>query len=198
MAEKDAVKNKETIQENENKDLKKEDQVSSQSNDENKSEQSENLQEEYEKLKENYLRLLADFDNYRKRMMKEIEEAREAAKRSIIKEFLVILDNLEKAIEMAYQHKDAIIEGIELSIKSFRDMLKKHGVEEINPKEEAFDPNLHDALMTQESDKLPKNTVIQTVEKGYIYKDKLIRPAKVIVSTGKKEENQQNNNEKEE
>ncbi len=198
MAEKDTLKDKEIIQNDENKDLKKEDQVSSQSNDKNKGEQSENLQEEYEKLKENYLRLLADFDNYRKRMMKEIEEAKEAAKRSIIKEFLVILDNLEKAIEMAYQHKDAIIEGIELSIKSFRDMLKKHGVEEINPKEETFDPNLHDALMTQESDKLPKNTVIQTVEKGYIYKDKLIRPAKVIVSAGKKEENQQNNNEKEE
>ena len=195
MAEKDALKNKETIQEEGNKEIKEE--MQSQNNEENKEEQK-NLQEEYEKLKENYLRLLADFDNYRKRMMKEIEEAKEAAKRSIIKEFLVILDNLEKAIEMAYKHKDAIIEGIELSIKSFKDMLKKHGIEEINPKEEAFDPNLHDALMTQESDKLPKNTVIQTVEKGYIYKDKLIRPAKVIVSAGKKEENQQNNNEKEE
>ncbi len=195
MAEKDTLKDKETLQEEENKEIKEETQ--DQNNKENKEEQK-NLQEEYEKLKENYLRLLADFDNYRKRMMKEIEEAKEAAKRSIIKEFLVILDNLEKAIEMAYQHKDAIIEGIELSIKSFKDMLKKHGIEEINPKEEAFDPNLHDALMTQESDKLPKNTVIQTVEKGYIYKDKLIRPAKVIVSAGKKEENQQNNNEKEE
>ena len=195
MAEKDTLKDKETLQEEENKEIKEETQ--DQNNKENKEEQK-NLQEEYEKLKENYLRLLADFDNYRKRMMKEIEEAKEAAKRSIIKEFLVLLDNLEKAIEMAYQHKDAIIEGIELSIKSFKDMLKKHGIEEINPKEEAFDPNLHDALMTQESDKLPKNTVIQAVEKGYIYKDKLIRPAKVIVSAGKKEENQQNNNEKEE
>jgi len=198
MAEREEVKDKETIQEEENKEIKNEDEAQNQSNEESKDEQLENLQEEYKKLKDNYLRLLADFDNYRKRMMKEIEEAKEAAKRSIIKEFLVILDNLEKAIEMAYQHKDAIIEGIELSIKSFKDMLKKHGVEEINPKEEAFDPNLHDALMTQESDKLPKNTVIQTVEKGYIYKDKLIRPAKVIVSAGKKEENQQNNNEKEE
>ena len=159
---------------------------------------SPNIEEEYEKLKNDYLRLLAEFDNYRKRVSKEIEEAKEAAKRSIIKEFLVILDNLEKAIEMAYKHKDAIIEGIELSIKSFKDMLKKHGVEEINPKKESFDPNLHDALMTQESDELPKNTVIQTVEKGYILKDKLIRPAKVIVSSGKNEKSQKNNNKKEE
>jgi len=157
-----------------------------------------NIEEEYEKLKNDYLRLLAEFDNYRKRVSKEIEEAKEAAKRSIIKEFLVILDNLEKAIEMAYKHKDAIIEGIELSIKSFKDMLKKHGVEEINPKKENFDPNLHDALMTQESDELPKNTVIQTVEKGYMLKDKLIRPAKVIVSSGKSEKTQKNNNKKEE
>ena len=159
---------------------------------------SPNIEEEYEKLKNDYLRLLAEFDNYRKRVSKEIEEAKEAAKRSIIKEFLVILDNLEKAIEMAYKHKDAIIEGIELSIKSFKDMLKKHGVEEINPKKVSFDPNLHDALMTQESDELPKNTVIQTVEKGYMLKDKLIRPAKVIVSSGKNEKSQKNNNKKEE
>jgi len=159
----------------------------------------EKLKADYEKLKNDYLRLLADFDNYRKRMTKEIEDSKEAAKRAIIKEFLVILDNLEKAIEMAYQHKDAIIEGIELSIKSFKDMLKKHGIEEINPKEERFDPHLHDALMTKTSEELPKNMVIQTVEKGYKLKDKLIRPAKVIVSSGKEEKgNQQNNNEKEE
>ncbi len=165
---------------------------------ENKNVELGKLQDEYNRLKNDYLRLLADFDNYRKRMQKEIEDTKDAAKHSIIREFLVILDNLEKAIDMAYQHKDAIIEGIELSIKSFKDMLKKHGIEEINPKEETFNPNIHDALMTQESDKLPKNTVIQTIEKGYIYKDKLIRPAKVIVSAGKKEENQQNNNTEEE
>ncbi len=180
-----------------NEDEQKNKKETAQENEEQKTKNT-NLEEEYEKLKNDYLRLLAEFDNYRKRVSKEIEEAKEAAKRSIIKEFLVILDNLEKAIEMAYKHKDAIIEGIELSIKSFKDMLKKHGVEEINPKEESFDPNLHDALMTQESDELPKNTVIQTVEKGYMLKDKLIRPAKVIVSSGKNEKNQKNNNKKEE
>ncbi len=176
----------------------KEEKETNNTEEQNKNNELEKLQDDYNKLKNDYLRLLADFDNYRKRMEKEIEETKEVAKHSIIKEFLVILDNLEKAIEMAYQHKDAIIEGIELSIKSFKDMLKKHGIEEINPEKETFNPNIHDALMTQESDKLPKNTVIQTIEKGYIYKDKLIRPAKVIVSAGKKEENQQNNNTEEE
>ena len=176
----------------------KEEKETNNTEEQNRNNELEKLQDDYNKLKSDYLRLLADFDNYRKRMEKDIKEAKELAKHSIIKEFLVILDNLEKAIEMAYQHKDAIIEGIELSIKSFKDMLKKHGIEEINPEKEAFNPNIHDALMTQESDKLPKNTVIQTIEKGYIYKDKLIRPAKVIVSAGKKEENQQNNNTEEE
>ncbi|WP_025209585.1 nucleotide exchange factor GrpE [Hippea sp. KM1] len=163
-------------------------------------EEQKDYQEEYNKLKDEYLRLYAEFDNYRKRVLKEIEDAKESAKRSIINDFLTILDNLEKAIEMAYQHKDAIIEGIELSIKSFKDMLKKHGVEEINPDKESFNPNLHDALMMQPSNELPKDTVIQTVQKGYIYKDKLIRPAKVIVSAGSNDDqdNNQNNNEKEE
>jgi len=166
-------------------------------NQENNQTKELNYEEEYNKLKNEYLRLLADFDNYRKRMAKEIEDAKESAKRAIINDFLTILDNLEKAIEMAYQHKDAIIEGIELSIKSFKDMLKKHGVEEIKPDKETFNPNLHDALMMQESEDLPKDTVIQTVQKGYIYKDKLIRPAKVIVSAGKKEENNTNNKKEE-
>ncbi len=188
MTEKKTIENKE-VEEKKLEQMEKEEK-------QEKPNELEKLKSEYEKLKDNYLRLLADYDNYRKRIAKEIEEVKEATKRSIIKEFLVILDNLEKAIDMAYQHKDAIIEGIELSIKSFRDMLKKHGVEEINPKEENFNPKLHDALMTQTSDKLPKNTVIQTVEKGYIYKDKLIRPAKVIVSAGTEEK--QKNNDKEE
>ncbi|AEA33456.1 nucleotide exchange factor GrpE [Hippea maritima] len=165
---------------------------------EQKETEQKDYQEEYNKLKEEYLRLYAEFDNYRKRILKEIEDAKESAKRSVINDFLTILDNLEKAIEMAYQHKDAIIEGIELSIKSFKDMLKKHGVEEISPEKENFDPNLHDALMTQPSDELPKDTVIQTVQKGYIYKDKLIRPAKVIVSAGSANNENQNNNDKEE
>lgn len=193
MSDKEEVKNREIkIEQDEEK------KETNSSDNQNESTEFEKLQDDYNKLKNDYLRLLADFDNYRKRMQKEIEETKEATKHSIIREFLVILDNLEKAIEMAYQHKDAIIEGIELSIKSFKDMLKRHGIEEINPKEEIFDPNIHDALMTQESDNLPKNTVIQTIEKGYIYKDKLIRPAKVIVSAGKKEENSQNNNTEEE
>ncbi len=157
----------------------------------------EKLKKELNETKEKYLRLYAEFDNYRKRIQREIEEVKEATKRSLINEFLVILDNMEKALSASSDHKEAIIEGIELTMKSFKNILKKHGVEEINPQKEVFNPDLHDALMMQPSDELPKNTVVQTLQKGYMYKNKLIRPAKVIVSAGK-DENNKNNNKKEE
>jgi molecular chaperone GrpE len=150
-------------------------------------EEKTKLKDELGRVNEQYLRLYADFDNYRKRVQKEIQEAQEATKRALINDFLVILDNMEKALSISHDHKDSIIEGIELTVKSFKDMLKKHGVEEIDPQKERFDPDFHDALMTQESNEHPKNTVLQTLEKGYKVNDKLIRPAKVVVSSGNSE-----------
>ncbi len=155
------------------------------------------LKEQLKESEDKYLRLHAEFDNYQKRVLKEIETAKESMKRSLINEFLVVLDSMEKALAASKEHKDSIIEGIELTMKSFKDLLKRHGVEEVNPDKEQFDPDLHDALMVQPSDDLPKDTVMQTLQKGYIYKDKLIRPAKVIVSSGAAQENKNIDNEKE-
>ncbi len=162
--------------------------------------QLKEAKEKLQEMNEKYLRLYADFDNYQKRVAKEIEDVREATKRSLINEFLVILDNMEKALLISKEHKDSIIEGIELTMKSFKDLLKKHGVEEINPKSERFNPDLHDALMMQPSDDMPKDTVLQTLQKGYIYKNKLIRPAKVVVSSGnnKTDNSDENTNNKKE
>ena len=160
--------------------------------------QLKQTQEKLREINDKYLRLYADFDNYQKRVAKEIEDVKEATKRSLINEFLVILDNMEKAILISKEHKDSIIEGIELTMKSFKDLLKKHGVEEIDPQKEQFNPDLHDALMMQPSDDMPKDTVLQTLQKGYMYKNKLIRPAKVIVSSGNNLNNENTNNKKEE
>ncbi len=160
--------------------------------------QLKQTQEKLQEINDKYLRLYADFDNYQKRVAKEIEDVREATKRSLINEFLVILDNMEKAILISKEHKDSIIEGIELTMKSFKDLLRKHGVEEIDPQKEQFNPDLHDALMMQPSDDMPKDTVLQTLQKGYMYKNKLIRPAKVIVSSGNNANNENTNNKKEE
>ncbi len=160
--------------------------------------QLKQTQEKLQEINDKYLRLYADFDNYQKRVAKEIEDVREATKRSLINEFLVILDNMEKAILISKEHKDSIIEGIELTMKSFKDLLRKHGVEEIDPQKEQFNPDLHDALMMQPSDDMPKDTVLQTLQKGYMYKNKLIRPAKVIVSSGNNVNSENTNNKKEE
>ncbi len=187
--------NNETININEEEILTDEEIQKIEEQEKEKNEQNvEKLKEELGKMNDQYLRLYADFDNYRKRVQREIEETKEATKRALINDFLTILDNMEKALLISKDHKDSIIEGIELTMKSFKDLLKKHGVEEIDPERKQFDPDLHDALMTQESEDAPKNTVLQTLQKGYLYKDKLIRPAKVIVSSGK---NEKTNNNKE-
>jgi len=146
----------------------------------------EELKEQLEKQKDAYLRLLAEFDNFRKRTEKEKYEIGDIVKCSVIKDFLPILDNLEKALEVAKEH-EAIYKGIELVVKSFKQTLEKYEIKEINT-ECDFDPNMHEALLMVESD--TPNKIVQTFEKGYTYKDKLLRPAKV--SVGK---SNQNNNE---
>jgi len=145
------------------------------------------LQKELEELKDKYLRTSAEFDNYRKRMDKNMQDMIDATKRSAIGDFLIVLDNMEKAINVSKEHKETIIEGVELTVKSFKDLLKKHNIETIDPGEETFNPDIHEALAMHDSENVPKNSIIQTLEKGYIYKNKLIKPAKVIVSKGKKE-----------
>lgn len=147
----------------------------------------ENLQKELEELKDKYLRTSAEFDNYRKRMDRNMQDMIDAAKRSVIGDFLVVLDNMEKAVNTGKEHKEAIIEGVELTVKSFKDLLRKYNIKTIEPGEETFNPDIHEALAMQDSNSVPRNSILQTLEKGYMYKDKLLRPAKVVVSKGKKE-----------
>ncbi len=154
----------------------------------------ESIRKEAEEYRDKYIRLLAEFDNYRKRMEKELQEVRESVALSVIRDFLGVLDSLEKAFEAGKKYKDAIVDGIELTIKSFREMLNKYGVSEISYEGEEFDPSHHEALMMQSSEK-PKNTVIKVLEKGYKTDKRLIRPAKVVVSSGS---DKKNNGEKEE
>lgn len=145
------------------------------------------LQKELEEWKDKYLRKSAEFDNYQKRTDKNMQDMIDATKRSVIGDFLIVLENMEKAMDVSKEHKDAIMEGVDLTIKSFKDLLKKHNIETIDPGEGAFNPDIHEALAIQNSENVPKNSIIQTLEKGYIYKNKLLKPAKVIVSKGKKE-----------
>ena len=144
--------------------------------------QVENLENILKEKNEEILRRAADLDNYRKRLTKETEDKVRFANQAVVKDFLPIIDN----IEMALQHTEEgspLREGIMLTIKSFKDVLSRHGVTEINSEiGTVFDPAVHEAIMMDNLAEYENNTVTLCVQKGYILNDRVIRPAKVKVN----------------
>lgn len=144
--------------------------------------QVENLENILKEKNEEILRRAADLDNYRKRLTKETEDKVRFANQSVVKDFLPVMDN----IEMALQHTEEgtpLREGIELTIKSFKDALSKHGVKEVDAEiGTIFDPAVHEAIMMDNNTEYENNAVTLCVQKGYILNDRVIRPAKVKVN----------------
>ena len=144
--------------------------------------QVENLENILKEKNEEILRRAADLDNYRKRLTKETEDKVRFANQAVVKDFLPVIDN----IEMALQHTEEgtpLREGIELTIKSFKDALSKHGVTEINSEiGTIFDPAVHEAIMMDNNTEYENNAVTLCVQKGYLLNDRVIRPAKVKVN----------------
>lgn len=136
------------------------------------------------------MRLAAEFDNYKKRNIKEQETVRKYAVQNLIKELLPILDNLERAINSANESKDtdSLIDGIKMVLKQLYNVLEKEGVSEIKAVGEIFDPNFHEAVAHVPSNEYPENVIIEEFQKGYILHDRVIRPAMVAVSKGPTEE----------
>jgi len=138
-----------------------------------------------ERLKDTHERLLrtaAEFDNFRKRGQKEKEDTRKFAVESLLKDFLPVADNLERALDHAEEHDlRQVIEGVRLVQKMLNDALGKHGIVSFSAVGQVFDPNLHEALMQQESDK-PAGTVVSEMARGYKLHDRLVRPAAVVVA----------------
>ena len=132
------------------------------------------------------MRLAADFDNYKKRNAKEYENIRKYAAENIIKELIPIVDNFERAIESANESKDvnSLLGGIKLILNQMMNLLEKEGVIRIKAVGEIFDPNIHEAVMHIASDEYPENVIIQELQKGYILRDRVVRPAMVSVSKG--------------
>ena len=150
-------------------------------------EQYEHLCSEAQRAKELYekcLRIQADYDNARKRLAREREEFIKFAQFNIIQDFLAVLDDFERAFASAKETKDIekLIEGLEMIGKDLSSLLRKYGVEEIEAEGKAFDPALHEALMQEEREDVPENTVVQVLQKGYKLHDKVLRPARVKVS----------------
>lgn len=133
------------------------------------------------------LRIAADFENFKKRYKQEKESLVKFAGENIILNLLPIIDNFERAIDSAKNSKNTnninnFLSGIEMIYKQLFDFLGKIGVTEIEAKDKPFDPNLHDAVQQEVTDKYPDLTVLEVFQKGYLLHDKVIRPAMVKVS----------------
>jgi molecular chaperone GrpE len=146
----------------------------------------EALRNENEELITTLQRLQADFDNYRKRAARDQESLVARAGERIVKELLPILDDLERALEAADQHEEAKLEdGVQLVHRQLEQLLEKEGLAVVETAGK-FDPHVHEALLTQPSDR-DEGSVIEVLQKGYRLGDRVLRPARVVVA-GPKEE----------
>ena len=129
-----------------------------------------------------YLRLAADFDNYRTRVAREHADLAARANERLLNELLPVLDDLERALEAAAAHEEAKLEeGVRLVHQSFASLLGRHGLTEIEA-EGAFDPHVHEALLTQPGEGAEEGSVLQVLQKGYKLGERVLRPARVIVA----------------
>ena len=139
-----------------------------------------------EEAHDRLLRVMAEFENYKKRMEREMNDYRKFANESLIKEILPIVDNLEKALEISDEQNEKALgglrEGVNMTLEGLLTGLEKFGVVPIKSLEEPFDPNFHQAVMQEESAEHSDNTVMQELQKGYLIGDRLLRPAMVVVS----------------
>jgi molecular chaperone GrpE len=139
----------------------------------------EDVRRERDEYLENMRRMKAEFDNSRTRLEREHARSVELASERLVKELLPILDNLERALEA----EGDVREGVEATRNQLVDILAEEGLNPISSEEgQSFDPAVHEALMSKPSDEHEEDTVIQTLERGYVLKGKPIRPAKVVVS----------------
>jgi len=141
-------------------------------------------EEELKKCQDKVLRLAAELENFKKRVEREKLEHMKYALEEFAKELLPFLDNLERAIEAAQDNSadSALLEGINLTLSGVRKILERFKVQPVTALGEPFDPNYHQAMMQEESDDHPPNTVIRELQKGYLIHDRLLRPALVVVS----------------
>jgi molecular chaperone GrpE len=135
-----------------------------------------------------WLRLRAEFENFKKRMQKEKGDLVKFGNENLLKALLPVLDNLTRAIEHGRNAREnsPLLEGVEMTCKEFLNTLDRFGVKPVPAVGEFFDPEKHEALSQEESDQ-EANQIIAAVQNGYFYHDRLLRPAKVIVSKGRPE-----------
>ncbi len=152
-------------------------------------EQLEELKEKASKAEEYWDRLLrqiADFDNFKKRAARDRLDAIKYANEALLEKLIPVMDNFDMAMAAVTASEknsaDSIRKGVEMIHAQFKSVLNESGLEEINAQNQPFDPNFHEAVSQKETDEVPDGHVAQQVRKGYKYRDRLIRPAAVVVA----------------
>jgi molecular chaperone GrpE len=142
---------------------------------------------EMRELNDKYVRLIAEFENFKKRSSRDQLENLKYAHEPVLREILPIIDNLERAYYHSKESQDIqkLIEGLQLILKQSQEILSKLGVVPITAKGEAFDPMKHQAISQTETDEIPENHVVDEISKGYLFKDRVLRPSMVSVSKRK-------------
>jgi len=148
----------------------------------------ESVEQEAKEAHDRFLRVSAEFENYKKRSVREMDEFRKFANESLIREMLTVVDNLERALNSTNNDNQAnshIAEGVGMTLKEILKVFEKFYVKPIEALGKPFDPNFHQAAMREETNERPENTVLNELEKGYMIHDRLLRPAMVVVSMPK-------------
>lgn len=147
-------------------------------------EQIAKLKEELEEKENRLLRIQADFDNYRKRTRNEIANLEKYQSQDLAVDLLTTVDNFERALntDVTSDEANSLLQGMEMVYRGMLDVFKKHGIEPIESVGKPFDPHFHHAVMQEHNEEYEENVVLEEFQKGYILKDRVIRPAMVKVN----------------
>jgi molecular chaperone GrpE len=142
------------------------------------------LREELEAEQNKYLRLLADYDNFKRRAVKDRQDAEKFRSQSLLSDLLPVLDNFERALSVEAKSDEAVslLKGLEMVRTTLLEAVKREGLEEIKAIGESFDPHIHQAVMQEKDDNAEPGTVLQELQKGYSLKGRVLRPAMVKVN----------------
>lgn len=146
------------------------------------------LESELTAMRDQYLRSRAEFENFRKRQEREQVRFRASATEGILLDLLPILDNLERALQHADTNAEQLVQGVDMVLRQLRDALGNHGLAPIPAVGERFDPNVHEAIAQSPSKDIPADHVAEEFQRGYRLADRVLRPSRVVVSTGDPEQ----------
>lgn len=142
-------------------------------------------QQERDKFRDQFLRTAAEMENFRKRAAREREESLKYASFGLLCDLLPAMDNLRRAVDAGASEEQSgnLLQGVQMVLKQFEEILTRHGAEPISAMGEPFDPNVHEALQQVPSNDVPPLTVVRELERGFRFHDRVLRPSKVIVSS---------------